>query len=123
MFKDLISVPVARAACSTGSICPSGNVPSVDGTSDNLAGYITTITSNILQVGLVLAGALAVIYLLYMGIQYITSAGNPERAKVARAGVINAIIGIIIIISAFFLIRLGVSFGNSVACLDQVTCK
>ena len=61
------------------------------------AGVITKVISLILMV----AGALAVIYLIYSGILYITAAGNPDAAKKGQQGIINAIIGIIIIVLAF----------------------
>ena len=130
MLKDLLTIPIAHAAdattCAAGALCPSGTPPSsTSGTTTTFTQYITNVTSSLLQIALVLAGGLAVIYLVYMGIQYITSAGSPDKAKVARAGVINAIIGIVIIMSAFFLIRIGVGFGKSASCLDQssTTCK
>lgn len=49
----------------------------------------------------VIAGALAFIYLLYSGILYITANGNPDQAKKAQSGIINAIIGIVIIVLAY----------------------
>lgn len=44
-----------------------------------------------------LAGALAVIAIIYSGIMYITSAGNQEQAEKAKKNLIWAIIGIILI--------------------------
>ncbi len=41
------------------------------------------------------------IYLIVAGIQYITSGGNATKAMVARTAIINAIIGIILVILAF----------------------
>jgi hypothetical protein len=49
----------------------------------------------------IIAGALAFIYLLYSGILYITANGNPDQAKKAQTGILNAIIGIIIIVLAY----------------------
>jgi hypothetical protein len=59
-----------------------------------------------------LAGSAAVIFLIFYGIKYITSQGNPEKIKLARAGVINAIIGIIIITASNGIIHLGLSGSN-----------
>lgn len=50
---------------------------------------------------LILAAGLAVIYLIYSGILYITAAGNPDSAKKGQQGVINAIIGVVIIVLAY----------------------
>jgi hypothetical protein len=59
-----------------------------------------------------LTGAVAVIFLMYYGIQYISSQGSPEKTKVARAGVINAILGIIIITASNGIIRLALTGGE-----------
>ncbi|MFA6082435.1 MAG: hypothetical protein WC773_03420 [Patescibacteria group bacterium] len=50
---------------------------------------------------LFIAGALAVIYLLIAGIQYITAGGDEAKAGKARQGIVNAVIGIIVIVLAF----------------------
>ncbi len=47
------------------------------------------------------AGILAIIYLLYAGVMYITAAGDETKAVKARTGIVNAVIGIIIILLAF----------------------
>lgn len=51
-----------------------------------------------------IAGFLAVIYLIYSGILYITAGGDAEKATKGRTGVINAIIGIVIILLAILII-------------------
>ena len=64
---------------------------------------------------LLIAAVLAVIYLIYSGIIYITAAGNPDNAKKGQQGVINAIIGIIIIVAAFFIINLAMNIASGIA--------
>ncbi|MFA7244256.1 MAG: pilin [Patescibacteria group bacterium] len=63
------------------------------------------IVNNVINIVLMVAGALAVIYLIYSGILYITAAGNPDSAKKGQQGIINAVIGIVIIVAAFFIVR------------------
>ena len=63
-------------------------------TLNNLVGTIAN------YVGLI-GGALAFIYLLYSGILYVTANGNPEQVKKAQQGILNAIIGIVIIVLAY----------------------
>lgn len=62
--------------------------------------------TSIINIVLVIAGFLAVIYLIYSGIRYITSAGNADVAKAARQGIINAVIGIAVIVASFVIVRL-----------------
>jgi hypothetical protein len=60
-----------------------------------------------------LAGALAVIYLIYGGILYITAGGDAEKATKGRTALVNAIIGIIIIALAMVIVKWVVSIINS----------
>lgn len=64
----------------------------------------TGILSNILNWILILAGAIAVIYLVYGGILYITAAGDAEKATKGRTAVINAVIGVVIILLALVIV-------------------
>lgn len=54
---------------------------------------------------LMIAGAIAVIYLVYGGILYMTAGGNSEQATKGKTAIINAIIGITIIFVAFIIVR------------------
>jgi len=63
------------------------------------------LVTGIIGVMLMFAGGLAVIYLIYSGILYITAAGNPDSAKKGQQGIINAIIGIVIIVLAYVILR------------------
>ncbi len=60
-----------------------------------------------------IAGILAVFFLIFYGIQYITAGGSADKAKAARQGIINAIIGIIIVVASFAIIRFASSIGYS----------
>lgn len=71
------------------------------------------VLSNAIDIILIIAGALAVIYLIYSGILYITAAGNPDSAKKGQQGIINAVIGIVIIIAAYFLVRVAVNLAGT----------
>lgn len=73
-----------------------------DSTSDNVVGLLNDALTNIV---LPIAGVIAVIYLIYSGILYLTAAGNPESAKKGQQGVVNAIIGIIIIVLAYVIVN------------------
>jgi len=66
-----------------------------------LEGLITRASN----VYLMVAGFLAFFYLVYSGILYITSAGNTEQAKKAQTGLINVIIGIVIVSLSYVIVR------------------
>ena len=70
------------------------------------------ILNHVINIFLWVAAALAVIYLIYSGVLYITAAGNPDSAKKGQQGVINAIIGIVIIVAVFFIIRIAMNLAG-----------
>ena len=75
---------------------------------------IVALISNVINIVLFVAGVLAIVYLIYSGILYITAAGNPDAAKKGQQGIINAVIGIVIIVLAFFIARAVASYANDV---------
>ena len=51
------------------------------------------------------AGLVAVIYLIVGGFRYVTSSGNAEAIEGAKATIVNAIVGLIVILVAFLLVN------------------
>ncbi len=74
---------------------------------------LPTLVNNVINIILFVAGVLAVVYLIYSGILYITAAGNPDAAKKGQQGIINAVIGIVIIVLAFFIARAVANYTTS----------
>ena len=58
----------------------------------------------IIQILLYIAGGVAVLFVIIGGFQYILSAGNAETATKGKKTVINAIIGIVLIILSYMVI-------------------
>ena len=65
---------------------------------------VSTLANKVLGWIFLVAGILAVIYLVYAGIVYITAGGNADAAKKGQQGIINAIIGIVIIVLAYVIV-------------------
>jgi hypothetical protein len=61
------------------------------------SGIITTITNTLLFI----AGALAVIMIIFGGLRYVTSAGNSTSVTAAKNTILYAIVGLIICVLAF----------------------
>ncbi len=55
---------------------------------------------------LIAAGALVVLFLIIGGIRYLVSAGNQEQVAAAKKTIINALIGLIVIVLSYFLVNL-----------------
>ena len=68
------------------------------------SGSLGQIINRVVGWVLILAGVIAVIYLIYGGLLYITAAGDAEKATKGRTALINAIIGIIIIALAYLIV-------------------
>jgi len=65
---------------------------------------IWLIVAAIIDILLRIAGIAAIIFVLYGGVQYLISQGDPDRTAQARRTIINAIIGLVIAIAATALI-------------------
>lgn len=70
---------------------------------------LSSLWERALSITFFLLTLLAIIVLINAGIRYISSAGNPERTKVARATIINASLAIVLIVSVYSILRVIIS--------------
>lgn len=61
---------------------------------------------NVANFILYLAGAIAIIYLIFGGITYITAGGDEKKALAGKTAVVNAIIGIAIVLASLIIISI-----------------
>lgn len=66
---------------------------------------LQTVIANIINIAMMAAGLVAVIYLVIGGFRYVTSGGNAEQIEGAKATILNAIIGLIVIFISFLLVN------------------
>ena len=59
----------------------------------------------IINILLAIAGLVAVLFLIIGGFRYITAGGNEETAEAGKKTIINAIIGVVILILSFVIVR------------------
>ena len=94
-----VSLPVyadSRDEAQNGADMANGG----GGSNQNLPDIITTI----INVMLFIAGALAVIMIIYGGIRYITAHGDEKQVKVAKDTIVYSVTGLIIAILAYALV-------------------
>jgi len=84
---------------------PLGNVGGIAGSS-TAAEFI----AKVITILLYFAGIVAVIFAIYGGYQYMVSGGNEESATKGRNTLINAIIGLVIVILSYAIITAVTSF-------------
>lgn len=88
---------------------PSQTLVSPSGIPSTLTGDISNTGAVLFQTGiswlLYIATTLAIIMLMWGGIQWITSSGDPEKLSSAKRKLTFAIIGLVISLSAFFIVR------------------
>lgn len=82
------------------------------GLSDTFGGASTVsqLILTIINIILALAGLIAVLILIIGGFRYVTSFGNEEAVEKAKKMIINAVIGIVIIILSFVIVRVVSNF-------------
>ena len=122
---SLVISATSVAAAKTGQLelcpagdpgtCPIGQCVGSDGkcvlanpAPGQLADYnsFEVLLVQIIRVFLLFAGAIAVVFLVVGGFQYVASRGNEEAAEKAKKTITNAIIGLIIIVMAYAIVTI-----------------
>jgi hypothetical protein len=84
-------VALAKVECATGTMPP------------DLADILDTIRSVLVGIGIVVAA----IYIILGGYTFITAAGSAEKAETGRKQIMYAFIGVVIILIAMVIVRIG----------------
>ena len=84
--------------------CPAGGSSSVCASAspkDDLGAIIKQITNAMFFI----IGAIAVVMIIYSGIRYTTSAGNPAGVTAAKNSLIYSIVGLVVAILAYAIVK------------------
>lgn len=66
---------------------------------------VTGLLIRIINILLTVAGLVAVLFLIIGGFRYIVAGGNEESSEAGKKTIINAVIGIVVIILSFVIVR------------------
>ena len=79
------------------------NIVDIDSEVGSYFGYtcIGKFISNMVSVGIIIAAILVFLYLVWGGIEWITSAGDKTKTETAQKRISNAIIGLAIVATAW----------------------
>lgn len=75
----------------------------VDG---GLAAFIWKIALNVIEMGMIIAGYVALFFILYGGFLFLTNGANPSAMEKARTTIINAVIGLAIALGSIAILNL-----------------
>lgn len=102
-YRDLVKVENGECVI----VSPSDLNTATGTDPDNgLSNFIWRIVLNIIEIGLQIVGYIAAGLILYGGFQFLTSAGDPQRAAKARTSILNAAIGLVISIASIAIVNL-----------------
>ena len=65
---------------------------------------LVQLLQNVIEIMLLFAGGIAVVFVIIGGYQYITSGGNEEQAEKGQKTLTNAIIGVVVIVLSYTII-------------------
>ncbi len=99
-----VAMPVPVSAQSINN-CPAGTDPLLCPETGGEA-KIQERVGNVLRAVYTWVGVIAVVVIVISGIRYMTSQGNAETVKKAKAGIMYAVIGLIIVLAAFAITEL-----------------
>lgn len=100
-----LSVLVATAVFLPGSVCAGGLVPCGDASTPcTLCHFITGMSSIILTIRNVMV-FIGLAIITGMGIVYIVSAGDTKMMETAKGGIRAALMGIVIVLFAWFIVN------------------
>jgi uncharacterized membrane protein len=89
---------------------------------DNVAtlSCIPVVFGNIVNAALIFVGSIAVIMLVYAGIQYVRSGGDPKQTQAAQKILTYAIIGLVVVLSSFGIIYFIGYLTGSTSCITNI---
>lgn len=93
------SLPLAVSAQAIGKI--TAGLTAAGGTVYGQGPDIPTIVANLISIALTFVGVLLLCYLLYAGFLWMTAGGDSKKTTEAKEIIKNAIIGLIIVFSAY----------------------
>jgi cytochrome bd-type quinol oxidase subunit 2 len=105
----LLTIFSALGGVASAQLIQQGDVPSSIAQATGGEGSFRALILNIVNFFLLFLGLIAVIMIIYGGITYVTAAGNQEKIESAKKIILYAIVGIIIVLISFALVRTVIS--------------
>ena len=110
MVFMLVATPLAAFAQVGSSDGVSGGLSRISSHFPNTGNLnrpdasVTDVLLWVIDILLILSGIIAVLFIIIGGFWYITSAGDSEQAEKGKTTLVNAIIGIVVVVLSFVII-------------------
>ncbi len=105
----LLLIFTALGGVASAQLISEGDVPSSIAGATGGEGSFRVLILNVVNFFLLFLGLIAVIMIIYGGVTYVTAAGNQESIDKAKKIIMYAIVGIIIVLISFALVRTVIS--------------
>ncbi len=118
--SQVFADPITGANNENVRLCPGGIGGVVCNTpSEGLEGLVGTVLTYLF----IAAAIIAIIFLIWGGIKWITSGGDKTKVEAARHTIVGAIIGLVIVFASFFIITtiLNTFFGVDIKAINLPT--
>lgn len=104
----VFAVPAGTLECASGTHAEEGFCVINNPASGNLVNIpnFGDLLQRIVKIFLEFAGAVAVIFLMVGGFQYVSSRGNEEAMEKAKKTITSAVIGIVLIVMAYAIVTI-----------------
>lgn len=109
MIYPYLALPAYAQASVNPCSNPTGIAAALCGLGGGDGAKIAQTIQNIVVFFIVLAVIIALLYLLYGGIKWITSRGEKDQVEAARNHIIAAIVGLIVVFLAVFIVTIVLS--------------
>lgn len=100
----ILSPALAATSALGGLDRTADSIPAFKEQKESDENFLQTRTGQIIGLVLSFIGVLFLILMIYAGITWMTSAGNQDKVKQARDLMLNAIIGLVIVLSAYAIV-------------------
>ena len=101
----LLSTPLPTPDTAWNTIVP-GCVKNINGNEVASLDCVSALFQNVVNAAFLFAGIVALIIIIYSGIKFIFSGGDPKQVEGARKTLTYAIIGFVVIILSFMIINI-----------------
>ncbi|MDD5693328.1 MAG: pilin [Patescibacteria group bacterium] len=112
-YHSVVTLFILGSVVVPGLAKAGGDVPTPDVTVPSTEGSIDAVKQFIQKAAnwaLIITGAIAILLVIYGGIMYMLSAGDEKRAAKGKQIILYTLIGVAVIVGAYFIITLVMNF-------------